>query len=121
MPHSARTSAHPWRTDTMNAQTTQSKSAAPMDRATQDQAAQPAGDGPTQSVTVARGRSIRHAGKLYRAGESVTLPADEAERLRVLGFIASENNAQTADDEEAARTQGPTFESRDGPNVKQKR
>jgi hypothetical protein len=107
----------------MNAQGTQSaaaKSIAPMDQAAKDQPAQPASNGPTQSVTVARGRSIRHDGKLYRAGESVTLPADEAERFRALGFIASENAAQTAD-EEAARTQGPTFESKDGPNVKPKR
>ncbi|WP_277187674.1 hypothetical protein [Caballeronia sp. BR00000012568055] len=108
----------------MNAQGTQSastKGATPMDQAAKDQPAQPAGNGPTQSVTVARGRSIRHDGKLYRAGESVTLPADDAERFRALGFVASENATQAADDEEAARTQGPTFESKDGPNVKPKR
>jgi len=99
----------------------QMKSAAPMEQTAQSQGAQSADAGSTQTVTVARGRTIRHDGKLYRAGESVTLPEADAERFRALGFIATERDARSAEDEEKARTQGPTFETKDGPNVKPKR
>lgn len=75
----------------------------------------------TETVKVARGRSIRHEGRTYTAGQDVTLPAADLARLRPLGFIASERDAAQDEDEEQARTQGPTFESKDGPNVKQKR
>lgn len=77
--------------------------------------------GATETVKVARGRSIRHEGKTYTAGQEVTLPAADLARLRPLGFIASEREASQDDSEERARTQGPTFESKEGPNVKQKR
>jgi hypothetical protein len=41
--------------------------------------------------------------------------------LRPLGFIAPDRDSAQAEDEEAARTQGPTFETKDGLNVKQRR
>ncbi|MGF6700542.1 hypothetical protein OKW38_005154 [Paraburkholderia sp. MM5496-R1] len=85
--------------------------------ATQDSAK----GGATGTVTVARGRSIRHDGKTYTAGQSVTLAAADVARLRARGFIAPDRDATQAEDEEKARTQGPTFESTDGPAVKTKR
>lgn len=99
----------------------QAKPGVPMDQPAQSVGAQPADTGPTQTVTVARGRTIRHDGRLYRAGEPLTLPEADLERFRALGFVATEQDAQSASDEEKARTQGPTFETKDGPNVKPKR
>jgi hypothetical protein len=83
--------------------------------------ATPAANSAGAAVRVARGRSIRHDGKTYTAGQEVTLPAADLARLRALGFIAADRDEPPNEDEEQARTQGPTFESRDGPSVKQKR
>ncbi|WP_233872492.1 DUF7210 family protein [Paraburkholderia adhaesiva] len=74
-----------------------------------------------ETVTIARGHSVRHDGKTYSAGQSVTLPAADAARLRARGFIAKPNDPSQAADEEKARTQGPTFETKTGPSVKQRR
>ncbi len=74
-----------------------------------------------QTVTVARGRSIRSGTRTYAAGESVAVPAADVARLRALGFIARERTEQDASAEEKARTQGPTVETRSGPAVKQRR
>jgi hypothetical protein len=45
----------------------------------------------TADAEVAQGRTLRHGEgdnkKKYRAGETVTLPVDEIERLRALGFL----------------------------------
>ncbi|WP_434107635.1 DUF7210 family protein [Paraburkholderia caffeinilytica] len=79
----------------------------------------------TEIVTIARGHSVRHDGKTYSAGQRVTLPAADAARLRERGFIANPHDDTQADtqaaDEENALTQGPTFETKTGPSVKQKR
>ncbi|WP_233863487.1 hypothetical protein [Paraburkholderia adhaesiva] len=90
----------------------------PTSQATADSGNTP---GNTQTVTVARGRSIRIGSRTYRAGESAAVPSADVARLRALGFIARDRDAQTASEEEKARTQGPTFETRSGPAVKQRR
>jgi hypothetical protein len=98
----------------MNTPNTTSKGGA---GATQDSAR----SGATETVTVARGRSINHDGKTYTAGQSVTLAAADVARLRARGFIAPDRDTAQAEDEEKSRTQGPTFETKEGPAVKQKR
>lgn len=95
---------------------------APFSATTQGSNAPASGTGEAMAtVTVARGRSIKHDGKTYTAGQPVSLPASDLPRLRELGFIARGNDAAHADDDEQVRTQGPTFETTGGPSVKQKR
>ena len=50
-----------------------------------------ADEGPTADAVVAAGRTVRHGEgqtkKKYVAGDTVTLPVDEIERLRALGYL----------------------------------
>jgi len=77
-------------------------------------------DGKTETVTVAHGHSIRHGGKTYSAGHTVSLPAADVARLRARGFIAPPRDVARATAQEKARTQGPTVETRSGPTVKRR-
>ena len=72
----------------------------------------------TVDAEVAAGRILRHDGKKYKAGETVTLPADEAERLTALGFLKAEEEQAPA----AARTDaGVSVKASDGgPTTKPK-
>lgn len=45
---------------------------------------------------VAAGRTLKHDGKKYRAGETVTLTADDAERLTALGYLKAEEETPAA-------------------------
>ena len=64
------------------------------------------------SAVVADGRTIHgDEGKLYVAGSTASLPEEEVDRLRELGFIVKEVVAPVA-------RSGPSMTTSDGPQIK---
>lgn len=64
----------------------------------------------TVKATVSRGRTVMAEGKSFGPGQPVDLPAEDAARLRSLGFLTDPNVA------ELSPTIGPVFESQ-GNNI----
>ena len=95
----------------MATEKTGSGASAPAEKSTADKAA------PVEAE-VAAGRTLRHDGKKYKAGDTVSLDADDAERLTALGYLKAEEEAPAA----AARTDaGVSVKASDaGPTAKAK-
>ena len=81
--------------------------------AAKDAGASGAGELPllTESVTVARGRTVCAGDEKHGPGATFELDVKEAKRLRALGFLVNPTAAEVPTGE------GPTFTATDGPKV----
>lgn len=64
-----------------------------------------------EKAIVAKGRTVRIEAKHYGPGEEVSLPAEEINTLRQLGYLVDPQA------KEIPAGSGPTFNSKDGPSV----
>ncbi len=65
----------------------------------------------TDKAVVANGRTVFAGDKRYGPGAEVSLPAEEIATLRSLGFVVD------PDAKAAPASDGPTFDSKEGPSV----